>query len=68
MRRLRERVRNEGDTSAKQSICVEDIRDAETVIFKWMQHEAYAKEIELLQQMEADNDRKDREFIKNRLQ
>jgi hypothetical protein len=47
---------------------VEDIRDAETVIFKWMQHEAYAKEIELLQQMEADNDRKDREFIKNRLQ
>lgn len=42
------------------------IRDAETVIIKWMQHEAFATEIELLQQMEADNDPKDREFIKKK--
>ncbi|CAB4024319.1 Hypothetical predicted protein [Paramuricea clavata] len=62
----RERVRNEGDTSAKESINVEDIRDAETVVIKWMQHEAFATDTELLQQMEADNDPKDREFIKKK--
>ncbi len=64
VRKLREMARNRNGTSS--SISVEDMKNAELVIIKWMQHDCYAKEIKLLQQMEADNDHNDRECIKKK--
>ncbi|XP_028403950.1 uncharacterized protein LOC114526541 [Dendronephthya gigantea] len=64
VRKLKERVRN--GSSTPSPISVNDLKNAEVVIIKWMQHDAYSEEIELLQQIQVTNGLKDREFAKKK--
>ncbi|XP_028408667.1 uncharacterized protein LOC114531224 [Dendronephthya gigantea] len=57
VRKLKERVKN--GSSTPSPISVNDLKNAEVVIIKWMQHDAYSEEIELLQQIQVTNDLKD---------
>ena len=45
-------------------ISVEELQNAETVIIKWIQNNAFLKEIDVLQEIQANASCKDRKFAK----